>query len=154
MGLRLITAPTRYPVTLEETKAHLCVETDRASMVDLVKPAKKRPETLTERSVAATTHRGDCRRFGWEIDVTNHTDPNVWLEVEAFISIDGGKTWMSDGMVGRWGGVTIHPETGGPDPKMTSLSIYHAPISNPTVKCVVRRSDAVPAADPIVSVAP
>jgi len=87
---------------------------------------------------------GDCFGVSINADITWHTDPTVWYEVEVLASVDGGKTYtISIGKAGRWGGVSIEPITGA---VLTVMSLQsdcsRACCTDPRLKAVMRTSSA------------
>lgn len=55
---------------------------------------------------------GDCFGSSISFDITQHTDPNTEIEIQAYISNDNGATWDFGGSCKRKGGVTNNPTTG------------------------------------------
>lgn len=69
-------------------------------------------------------HSGDCFGVTFAYDITDHTDPSVYIEVEAFMSVDGGATWESIGKSGRIGGKSFD-QAGNLLTQCTSSFIYN-----------------------------
>lgn len=62
-------------------------------------------------SVAVQTP-GDVFGISISFDITKHLDPNIEIEIEAWLSNDGGETWDFGGSARRMGGITVNPVTG------------------------------------------
>lgn len=112
---------------------------------------------LIETESVPIQHLGDCFGVTFSYDVTAHTDPNVIVEVEAVMFIDGGISWISMGKSRRIGGITLDPLTGKPLTKCTSSFVYDRKeieietgkvlkqlslAKDPLIKLIERKSDS------------
>lgn len=100
------------------------------------------PVIAKQVDTASKPQAGDCHGATISVDITWHIEPNVWFEVEALASVDGGQTYsLTLGKCGRWGGVSLSPTTGKPLTEMTLQTSHSNPIcKDPLIKIVSRTS--------------